>query len=71
VRPWVGSWAGRHPLLRVFSSPPAVTAGRALPSPGGYPLTREGRVIGGVGVGGGTPAEDDTVALAAVRAVAD
>ena len=58
-----------NPLL--WFSLPSVTAGRALPSPGGYPLTRGGRVIGGVGVGGGTPDEDDAIAQAAVRAIAD
>lgn len=58
-----------NPLL--WFSLPAVTGGRALPSPGGYPLQRGGRVIGGIGVGGGTPDEDDAIAQAAVRALAD
>ena len=54
-----------------------VTAGRTvflaidglLPLQGGVPVTIEGKVIGAVGVSGGTAAQDEQVALAAVGAL--
>ena len=54
-----------------------VTAGRTmflaieglLPLQGGVPLTVDGRVIGAVGVSGGTAAQDEQVALAAIAAL--
>ena len=33
---------------------PVILEGQALPTPGGAPLLRGGRVIGGIGCGGGT-----------------
>jgi len=42
----------------------------ALPSPGGLPLTRDGRVIGAIGIGGGTPTEDHNIALAGAAVIA-
>ena len=56
-----------NPLL--WFSLPAVSQGQALPSPGGIPLLRDGRVIGGIGVGGGLPDEDDAVAQAGADAI--
>ena len=54
-----------------------VTAGRTvflaidglLPLQGGVPVTIEGKVIGAVGVSGGTASQDEQVALAAVGAL--
>lgn len=45
------------------------TDGRVTNLGGGYPITFEGQVVGGIGVGGGTAEEDKKVALAALRAV--
>ncbi len=42
----------------------------ALPSPGGVPLKVDGRVIGAVGTGGGSPTEDHDVALTGAAAIA-
>lgn len=38
----------------------------ALPIEGGLVLTAENRIIGAIGVSGGTPAEDGQVAAAAI-----
>lgn len=54
-----------------------VTAGRTvflaidglLPLQGGVPVTIEGKVIGALGVSGGTAAQDEQVALAAIGAL--
>jgi glc operon protein GlcG len=54
-----------------------VTAGRTvflgieglLPLQGGVPVTVDGKVIGAVGVSGGTAAQDEQVALAAIGAL--
>lgn len=43
----------------------------AVPIGGGQPLLMQGNVVGAVGVSGGTAAEDDQVASAAVRALAE
>lgn len=51
-----------NPLL--WYSLPSVVPAQALPSPGGLPLTRDGRVIGAIGIGGGAPDEDHECALA-------
>src|SRR5688572_9672913 len=40
-----------------------------LPLQGGVPVTIEGKVIGAVGVSGGTAAQDEQVALAAIGAL--
>jgi uncharacterized protein GlcG (DUF336 family) len=56
-----------------------VTSGRTsflaieglLPLQGGVPVTAEGRVIGAVGVSGGTAAQDEQVALAAVAVLGE
>lgn len=57
----------------------AVLAGRTvflaieglLPMQGGVPVVADGKVIGAVGVSGGTAAQDEQVALAAVAAAAE
>jgi glc operon protein GlcG len=41
----------------------------ALPTMGGLPILSAGRVIGGLGVIGLTPAEDEALAQAGVKAV--
>jgi glc operon protein GlcG len=41
---------------------PAVVAGQALPTAGGSPIVRGGRVIGGIGCGGGTGEQDQECA---------
>jgi len=52
-----------------WESVPAVSAGAALPSSGAVPLLREGRVIGAVGCGGGTPDQDHDCAVAGAQAL--
>jgi uncharacterized protein GlcG (DUF336 family) len=48
---------------------PVILEGQALPTPGGAPLVRGGRVIGGIGCGGGTGEQDQQCADAAVSAL--
>lgn len=42
---------------------------QVLPSPGGAPIFKNGKVIGAIGVGGGTPEEDHECALAGCSAI--
>lgn len=56
-----------NPLL--WYSLPSVVPAQALPSPGGLPIIRDGHVIGAVGLGGGSPEEDHTCALAGAAAI--
>ncbi|NIT22229.1 MAG: hypothetical protein GTN53_06960 [Candidatus Aminicenantes bacterium] len=56
-----------NPLL--WYSLPSVVPAQALPSPGGLPVIRNDHVIGGVGIGGGTPEEDHECALAGAAAI--
>ncbi|NNL99899.1 MAG: heme-binding protein, partial [Gammaproteobacteria bacterium] len=58
-----------NPLL--WYSLPSVIPAQALPSPGGVPLLREGRCIGGLGIGGGTPDEDHDIAQHGAAAAAE
>jgi uncharacterized protein GlcG (DUF336 family) len=58
----------QNPLL--WYSLPSVVPAQALPSPGGLPLFRDGRLIGAVGLGGGSPDEDHECALAGARVIA-
>jgi uncharacterized protein GlcG (DUF336 family) len=44
--------------------------GQVLPSTGGVPITAGGRVIGGIGCGGGTGEQDHQCALAGAAVVA-
>jgi uncharacterized protein GlcG (DUF336 family) len=48
---------------------PTVVQGQALPSAGGSPIARGGRVIGGVGCGGGTGEQDQECSDAGAAAV--
>ena len=54
----IDSIKDQNPLL--WFSIPSVIPGNALPSPGGRPIIKDGHCIGGIGVGGGLPEEDDT-----------
>ncbi len=56
-----------NPLL--WYSLPSVVPAQALPSPGGLPVIKEGRVIGALGLGGGAPDEDHECALAGAAAI--
>jgi len=48
--------------LLFWQSAAAVTGGELLPSMGGAPIRREGRVIGAIGCGGGQGVQDDDCA---------
>ena len=52
----------QNPLL--WYSLPSVIPAQALPSPGGEPVFRDGRLIGALGLGGGLPDEDQACAKA-------
>jgi glc operon protein GlcG len=54
-----------------WGSLPTVVAGQALPSTGGVPIVRQGRVIGAVGCGGGTGEQDHECAAAGAEAAGD
>ena len=56
-----------NPLL--WYSLPSVVPAQALPSPGGVPIFKEDRVIGALGLGGGSPDEDHECALAGAAAI--
>ena len=45
------------------------TGGAITPLPGGMPITIAGEVVGGIGVGSGTGAEDEAVCRAALAAI--
>ncbi|MFD5112875.1 heme-binding protein [Streptomyces sp. NPDC058220] len=47
-----------------------VLPGGVTLNPGGYPIAVDGRIVGAIGVGGGTPDEDDMVARLTVEALA-
>ena len=47
----------------------AATGGSATALPGGLPIRLEGHLVGGIGIGSGTPAQDLDVAAAALRAI--
>lgn len=55
-----------NPLL--WYSLPSVVPAQALPSPGGAPIWRDNRLIGAIGIGGGSPDEDHACALAGAAA---
>ncbi len=57
----------QNPLL--WFSLPSVVPAQALPSPGGMPVFKDGRVIGALGLGGGSPQEDQDCALAGAAAI--
>ena len=55
-----------NPLL--WYSLPSVIPGQALPSPGGMPVWKNDRLIGAIGIGGGSPDEDQACCEAGVDA---
>ena len=56
-----------NPLL--WYSLPSVIPAQALPSPGGLPLWKKGRLIGAIGIGGGAPDQDHAIAEAGATAI--
>lgn len=56
-----------NPLL--WYSLPSVVPAQALPSPGGLPIFRDNHLIGGIGIGGGSPQEDHESAIAGAASV--
>jgi uncharacterized protein GlcG (DUF336 family) len=48
---------------------PAVVDGQVLPTPGGAPLLRGGRLVGGIGCGGGTGEQDQQCADAGAATI--
>jgi uncharacterized protein GlcG (DUF336 family) len=59
--------AREHPAF--WNAVPGLVPGQLLPSTGAVPISRDGRVIGAVGCGGGTGEQDHQCALAAAAAV--
>jgi glc operon protein GlcG len=54
-----------------WQSAAAVTGGELLPSMGGAPIRKDGRVIGAIGCGGGQGGQDDDCAERGAAAVSD
>ena len=52
-----------------WAAAPAVLRGEVLPSIGGVPITKNGRLIGAIGCGGGTGDQDHDCAVAGAAAV--
>ena len=52
-----------------WAAVPTISGGTALPSTGAVPLVLNGRVIGAIGCGGGTPDQGHEAAAAGVAAV--
>ena len=48
----------------------STTGGKFTTLPGGFPLLKDGKVMGGIGVGGGKGEQDEAVAKAAIDALA-
>ena len=48
----------------------SVTGGKFTTLPGGQPLLKDGKVVGGIGIGGGKGDQDEAVAKAGVDALA-
>ena len=59
--------AKEHPAF--WNAVPGLVPGQLLASTGAVPISRDGRVIGAVGCGGGTGEQDHQCALAAAAAV--
>jgi len=53
-----------------WSAAPAVLKGEILPSIGAVPITKDGKMIGAIGCGGGTGEQDHECAVAGAEAVA-
>ena len=63
-----------HEMLPSLQANPAFWAAiagplRLVPGGGGYPLTKDGVIIGGVGCGGGIGSEDEECAEAGAKAI--
>jgi glc operon protein GlcG len=65
---WMAEQRRTHEAF--WANMPIVLSGQALPSPGGTPILRNGRVIGGIGCGGGTGEQDQICSDAGAQAVA-
>jgi uncharacterized protein GlcG (DUF336 family) len=52
-----------------WSALPSLFPGEVLPSTGGVPIELDGRVIGAIGCGGGSPDEDHECAVAGKEAI--
>ena len=52
-----------------WAAAPAVLSGEVLPSIGGVPITKNGRLIGAIGCGGGTGEQDHDCAVVGAAAV--
>jgi uncharacterized protein GlcG (DUF336 family) len=59
--------AREHPAF--WNALPGLVSGQVLPSTGGVPITRDGRIIGAIGCGGGTGEQDHQCAQAGAAAV--
>jgi uncharacterized protein GlcG (DUF336 family) len=59
--------AREHPAF--WNAVPGLVPGQLLPSTGAVPISRDGRVIGAVGCGGGTGEQDHQCAVTAAAAV--
>jgi glc operon protein GlcG len=66
---WMAEQRTTHEAF--WANMPIVVGGQALPSPGGAPILRDGRVIGGIGCGGGTGEQDQHCANAGAQAIGD
>jgi uncharacterized protein GlcG (DUF336 family) len=70
-----GLGMGSHDWYEFIQKYPGLAAGAAINIErnvifgGGLPITRDGRVIGGIGVVGGTPDQDIEIAQAALQAL--
>lgn len=53
-------------LLQFTSALTAMSGGRYIPQDGGFPLIRDGVLLGGIGASGGVGEEDDAVLLPAL-----
>jgi uncharacterized protein GlcG (DUF336 family) len=58
-----------HATNPFWQSVPTMSRGEALPTGGAVPILKDGKVIGAVGCGGGTPQEDEDCAAAGVAAM--
>ena len=63
---WMAEQRATHEPF--WANMPIVVNGQALPSPGGTPIVRNGRVIGGIGCGGGTGEQDQICSDAGAQA---
>lgn len=60
--------AAAHATNEFWQHVSTMSRGEALPTGGAVPILKNGKVIGGVGCGGGTPQEDEECAAAGAAA---